>query len=274
MSPTFPELTTYSLSDPSAPKIPIHNPATGALLTTVQGGSISSTSTAIEAAHKAYQSDWRWRSPSERSALLLKCADELDKHQEELAELLCLENGKPYQDALITDVAFLRDIFRYFGALVDKLPSEFYDRGSVYCQVIREPLGVVAGVSCLLDSPSTSRRDLGAVAREFTMVATNICRFYHSIGLLSTQEGKLHLPSPQVNHCLHFPTPLSFSEQDLPKSKIPNLWHLLEFKSDFNRQYDNHQARRASSSDSHAHRGDPANRPSTQRRASRTWSRA
>ncbi len=94
----------------------------------------------FEAAHEAYQSDWRWRTPAERGTLLLKCADELEKHSEELAELLCLENGKPMQDALMFDVRFVVQIFRYFGSLIDKLPTEFYDQGNVYCQVHRESL--------------------------------------------------------------------------------------------------------------------------------------
>ncbi|KAH7419191.1 dehydrogenase [Cadophora sp. MPI-SDFR-AT-0126] len=146
MSPNIPSISNYPTSSTAeAARFEVHNPATGALLTTVQGSDIYTTITAIEAAHEAYQT-WRWRSPTERSLLLFKCADAVEKHAEELAEMLCLENGKPYQDALLFDVTFVRDIFRYYGSIVDKLPSEFYDRGSVYCQVVREPLGVVAGI--------------------------------------------------------------------------------------------------------------------------------
>ena len=77
---------------------------------------------------------------------MLKCAAALDEHKEELAELLCLENGKPYLDALAFDLTFLVKIFQYFGSLVDKLPSEFYDQGSVYATVVYEPFGVCAGI--------------------------------------------------------------------------------------------------------------------------------
>ena len=44
------------------------------------------------------------------------------------------------------DVTFLVNIFRYFGSLVDKLPFQMYDRGSLHCTVIREPFGVCAGI--------------------------------------------------------------------------------------------------------------------------------
>lgn len=64
------------------------------------------------------------------------------KRADELAELLCLENGKPRQDALNFDIKFLVGVFRYFGSFIDKLTTQFMDRGSVYVSVVREPHGV------------------------------------------------------------------------------------------------------------------------------------
>jgi acyl-CoA reductase-like NAD-dependent aldehyde dehydrogenase len=63
-------------------------------------------------------------------------------HADELAELLSRENGKPVADARLHDVGFLAGIFRFFGSLADKLPSEFYDKGSIYTSTVIEPLGV------------------------------------------------------------------------------------------------------------------------------------
>ena len=142
----FPEISTFirSCSDPSK-RLPVENPATGKPITIIQAGNAATTLEAIEASQAAFE-EWRWRSPFERGALLLKCSDELTKHREELAELLCLENGKPYQDALAMDVNFLIGVFRYFGSLIDKLPTQFFDQGSVLCTVVREPLGVCAGI--------------------------------------------------------------------------------------------------------------------------------
>ena len=36
--------------------------------------------------------------------------------------------------------------FKYFAGIVDKLPSQFYDRGSMYCTVFHEPYGVCCGI--------------------------------------------------------------------------------------------------------------------------------
>ena len=77
---------------------------------------------------------------------MLKCADALRPHREELAELLCMENGKPMQDALPFDVDFLIRSFEYFGSIIGVLPSEHYDRGDLYVSVVREPHGVCAGI--------------------------------------------------------------------------------------------------------------------------------
>lgn len=145
--PTFPSIlkTRWSCDDPKK-RFEIHNPATGEVITTLQAGDAATASQAIEAAQQAFETDWRWRTSLERGQLLLQCAAKLEEHAEELAVLLCMENGKPFQDALAFDVRFLVAVFRYFGSLIDKLPGEFYDQGSVYTTVIYEPHGVCAGI--------------------------------------------------------------------------------------------------------------------------------
>ena len=145
--PDFSPISTYKWSCKDISKrCAVENPATGEVITTIQAGDAETTVKAIEAAQKAFDADWRWRSPAQRGALLLKCADVLSRHKEEFAKILCMENGKPYQDALMFDCTALVMSFQYFGSIVDKLPSEFYDQGSVYATVIYEPYGVCAGI--------------------------------------------------------------------------------------------------------------------------------
>lgn len=40
----------------------------------------------------------------------------------------------------------LLGVFRYFASIADKLPSEFFDQGSIYSAVIYEPYGVCAAI--------------------------------------------------------------------------------------------------------------------------------
>ncbi|MBC7769367.1 MAG: aldehyde dehydrogenase [Phycisphaerales bacterium] len=124
----------------------VEDPATGRQITVVQGGGVQEVNGAVEAAHHAFVHDWRRRAPAERCALLLKCADVLEQHGDELAALESLENGKPIADAKAQDIRFLVDVFRFFGALADKLPSEFYDKGNIYTSVVWEPFGVVGAI--------------------------------------------------------------------------------------------------------------------------------
>ncbi|KAI5926549.1 dehydrogenase [Camillea tinctor] len=143
----FQELSTYRYScNDSIKRWAVENPATGKVITTIQSGDIKTADQAVQASQIAFQERWRPLSPSERAAYLLRCADALEKHVDELATLLCMENGKPAQDAKMFDCFFLVSVFRYFGSLVDKLPSQFYDRGSQYCTVMHEPFGVCAGI--------------------------------------------------------------------------------------------------------------------------------
>ncbi|KAJ9641169.1 uncharacterized protein PV06_01027 [Exophiala oligosperma] len=134
----------WSSNDP-AHQFDVHNPATGELITRVQGGGVNEVQKAVATAQKAFQS-WRWLPRRERAMYLHRVGDQLSQHFEELAELLSRENGKPISQAREGDVPFVIGIFHYFASLIDKLPDEFYDQGSIYASVFREPYGVVAGI--------------------------------------------------------------------------------------------------------------------------------
>ncbi|MCJ1291613.1 Aldehyde dehydrogenase mpl4 [Xylographa carneopallida] len=147
LHPSLPKLSHYRYSNTSPDnRFDVYNPATGACLTTIQAGDTSTVDAAVQAAQHAFETNWRWKSRLERCTYLSKAADKLQKHAEELAVLLVLENGKPYRDALTTDIGFVVNIFRYFAAIGDKMPSEFFDQGSLYSATVYEPHGVVAGI--------------------------------------------------------------------------------------------------------------------------------
>jgi acyl-CoA reductase-like NAD-dependent aldehyde dehydrogenase len=70
----------------------------------------------------------------------------LEAHADELALLESRENGKPVQDARLNDVNFLIGVFRFFGSVVNKLPTDFYDKGAIYASTYLEPVGVVGEI--------------------------------------------------------------------------------------------------------------------------------
>ncbi|HJY60443.1 MAG TPA: aldehyde dehydrogenase family protein [Streptosporangiaceae bacterium] len=55
-----PELSTYRWSSQDeADRFPVEDPATGEVITLVQGGGTVEVNAAVEAAHRAFQTDWR-----------------------------------------------------------------------------------------------------------------------------------------------------------------------------------------------------------------------
>ncbi|KAF5014321.1 hypothetical protein F66182_14736, partial [Fusarium sp. NRRL 66182] len=149
MAPLYPSTLTLPLSDTSQDEtsaFPIHNPATGSIITSLIPASLSTVETAVLAAESAFQTSWRWLPPLQRSITLFQCASALESHAPEIAEILTLENGKPYADGLSGDVAFLSACFRYFASILDKLPSEAIDHGSTYTTTWYEPKGVTAAI--------------------------------------------------------------------------------------------------------------------------------
>src|SRR5580700_4183987 len=63
-----PELSTYRWSShDEADRFGVEDPATGEVITLVQGGGTAEVNAAVEAAHRAFQTDWRWRTHAERA---------------------------------------------------------------------------------------------------------------------------------------------------------------------------------------------------------------
>jgi acyl-CoA reductase-like NAD-dependent aldehyde dehydrogenase len=145
---SIPQVSRYRWSsDQEADRFSLENPATGEVITIIQGGGVAEVDAAVQAAHQAFVSDWRWRTPDERARLLLAGADILEAHADEIAEIESLENGKPLTDARSYDVGFLIGVFRFFGSVIDKHPGDFYDtRAGDYSATVLEPFGVVGAV--------------------------------------------------------------------------------------------------------------------------------
>src|SRR5204862_7387683 len=70
------------------------NPATGETIAEVPRGTQADVDRAVEAAKKALP-EWLETTPGERAEALLKLADAIDEHTDELAELESQNVGKP-----------------------------------------------------------------------------------------------------------------------------------------------------------------------------------
>lgn len=86
-------------------------------------------------------------SAAERSRCLLKAAQLIRDHNDELAELEVRDTGKPIQEASVVDIATGADVIEYFAGLVNGLGGEQQSLGSnQFFYTRREPLGICAGI--------------------------------------------------------------------------------------------------------------------------------
>ena len=103
-----------------------HSPAHGALVTRAPRGGAHDVDRAIAAARRAFdEGPWPRATASERSRLLLKTADLIDRDREILALLDTLESGKPIAQAR-SEIEGAADIWRYAAALARDLHGESY----------------------------------------------------------------------------------------------------------------------------------------------------
>ncbi len=123
------------------------NPATGETIAEVPRGTQADVDRAVEAAKKALP-EWLETTPGERAEALLKLADVIDEHTDELAELESKNVGKPLSYAK-DELPVCSDNIRFFAGaarLLEGKSAGEYMRG--YTSMLRrEPLGIVGGIA-------------------------------------------------------------------------------------------------------------------------------
>src|SRR5690348_16857319 len=89
----------------SGKSFPVEDPATQEIITHVPAGEKADIDRAVAAARRAFESGpWSRLSPGDRSKLVWRLGDLLEKNREEFAELEALDNGKPVTNARQGDV--------------------------------------------------------------------------------------------------------------------------------------------------------------------------
>ncbi len=129
------------------------NPATGEVLATVSEGDAADIDAAVRAARAAFDGPWSALTPSNRGKILWRIGDLLLEHQEELAEIESLDNGKPKLQAQYADVAVAAELFHYMAGWCTKLEGNTLTLSTPYAPgaqfhayTMREALGVVGQI--------------------------------------------------------------------------------------------------------------------------------
>jgi len=118
-------------------------PITGLVFTQAACSGTEDIELALDAAHAAAES-WGATAAADRSNVLLRIADRLEKNLEQLAYADSVDNGKPIRETLNADIPLAVDHFRYFAGCLRAQEGALsqLDENTVAYH-FHEPLGVV-----------------------------------------------------------------------------------------------------------------------------------
>jgi betaine-aldehyde dehydrogenase len=126
----------------------VRDPATGDVVAEVDFGSAAEIEMAVTAARRAFPG-WARTTPAERSAILLRWAEEVSGRAEEFAQVECAQAGKPIRLAREFDVPGTIDNVAFFAGAARNLEGKASAEYSAdhTSTIRREPVGVVGSIS-------------------------------------------------------------------------------------------------------------------------------
>ncbi|RZC49496.1 hypothetical protein C5167_017929 [Papaver somniferum] len=132
----------------SGKTFPTLDPRTGNVIAHVAEGDAEDINRAVAAARKAFdEGPWPKMTAYERSRVLLRFADLIDKHTDELAALETWDNGKTYEQAAQIELPMISRIIRYYAGWADKIYGLTVQAdGPYHVQTLHEPIGVAGQI--------------------------------------------------------------------------------------------------------------------------------
>jgi 4-guanidinobutyraldehyde dehydrogenase/NAD-dependent aldehyde dehydrogenase len=124
------------------------SPVDGRLLGLVASCDQADAEVAVKDARATFESGvWSRLAPAKRKKVMIRFAELIEEHGQELALLETLDMGKPISDSLSIDVGSAANAIRWSGEAIDKVYDEVaatpHDQLGL---VTREPVGVVAAI--------------------------------------------------------------------------------------------------------------------------------
>lgn len=118
------------------------NPATERVIQRLEPATAADADAAVARARAAFPK-WRAVEPAERSRMLRRLADALDRERESLAQLESRNTGKPISDAR-GEMGMVAQTFHYYAGMPERNLGETIPVSGGIDMTFREPLGVVA----------------------------------------------------------------------------------------------------------------------------------
>ena len=184
----------------SGGRIRVANPATGELIGTVPKAGAAETRRAIEAAAKALPA-WRNRTARERAAILRRWYELILASQDDLAQLMTAEQGKPLAEAK-AEVAYGAAFLEWFAEEAkrvygDVIPPHHADKRLL---VLKQPVGVCGAITPWnFPSAMVTRKAAPALAAGCTMVLKPASQTPFSALALAALAEQAGLPAGVLN---------------------------------------------------------------------------
>jgi succinate-semialdehyde dehydrogenase / glutarate-semialdehyde dehydrogenase len=123
------------------------NPADQSVVARVSNGAAPEIHRAVAAAHAAFR-EWSALAPKDRGRFLLDIQELMQERRDELARLVTLENGKPFEEAK-KEVQFSLGYFGWFAEEARRMTGEWIPspQPSKRYWVLHQPIGPVAAVT-------------------------------------------------------------------------------------------------------------------------------
>jgi phenylacetaldehyde dehydrogenase len=128
----------------------VYNPANDQVIAHAQAAAQADVDKAVAAARRAFDDGpWTKMAPAERQRIVWRIGDLIMAHQEELAQLEALDNGKPISIARAADIPLAAEMFQYMAGWATKLNGEqigltvpYAPGAEWHAYTRREPVGV------------------------------------------------------------------------------------------------------------------------------------
>jgi betaine-aldehyde dehydrogenase len=127
---------------------PIYDPSTGEIIAHAPLSDAQDVNSAVDAADQAFPG-WSTTTPGERARALLRLADAIEQHGDELAQIESRDAGKPIKSMREDEIPFLADNLRFFAGAARTLqgPTAGEYTAGYTSYIRREPVGVIGQIA-------------------------------------------------------------------------------------------------------------------------------
>ncbi len=124
-----------------------YDPSRGKVYSLIPDSGPEDVEEAVKAAQAAF-GEWSTKTAKERSEIMMRVSQLIDKNREHLAKAESLDNGKPLKLARTVDIPRARDNFAFFATAILHDEDPFYNMGTAgFNYTLRQPIGTVGCIS-------------------------------------------------------------------------------------------------------------------------------